>query len=453
MAALSTIGVGSAPNDGTGDTIRAAFGKVNANFSELASRFVSVSDHGAAGDGVTNDTVAIQAAIDSLGANGGTVYLPPGSYLISTINFPNDPKTVNFIGAGVKAVRLLMATAAGPAIRKAPTAGRITGAYIGGFTIVGNASSDKTNSLHIGMLLSGWNNSKFFNIGYKSAAVGSGGLGTFIDLAAHPYLSYQNTIENIDASIAYGPSAVIRLGNNGQGVNFNPNIVEIRDCWFYALTACDVLIDAANCTQVSIKNTIFEDCPGTTGVNMGQATYIQGCWFELLGSNITTNSSATTDGASSVVIQNYFSGAGTSFIDTITTKPLWIGNSGGGQTVTGQGVIVISAAGTAPAAPTLTGGAGTLTLSAATTPLAADFTGRVTYHLQYNYTPTGATMEKFTIAAVSGYTLESYVVGAVRGSSGEPRPWGMNGIAPDFWVNWANSDAHNLTVRATFRRV
>lgn len=39
---------------------------------------VSVKDFGAVGDGVTDDTAAIQAAIDSLGAAGGTVTIPNG---------------------------------------------------------------------------------------------------------------------------------------------------------------------------------------------------------------------------------------------------------------------------------------------------------------------------------------------------------------------------------------
>lgn len=45
---------------------------------------VNVFDFGAVGDGVTDDTAAIQAAIDSLPGTGGVVFFNPGTYLISS---------------------------------------------------------------------------------------------------------------------------------------------------------------------------------------------------------------------------------------------------------------------------------------------------------------------------------------------------------------------------------
>ena len=47
------------------------------------NRVVNVLDYGAVGDGVTNDTAAIQAAINAIPVNGGTVYFPAGKYIIS----------------------------------------------------------------------------------------------------------------------------------------------------------------------------------------------------------------------------------------------------------------------------------------------------------------------------------------------------------------------------------
>src|SRR5437868_7588468 len=49
----------------------------------LEERFADVAnikDFGATGDGRTNDTDAIRAAYDSLGANGGTIVFPAGTY-------------------------------------------------------------------------------------------------------------------------------------------------------------------------------------------------------------------------------------------------------------------------------------------------------------------------------------------------------------------------------------
>lgn len=52
-------------------------------YSMIVGSAANVKDFGATGDGVTDDTLAVQAAIDSLGDNKGTVYFPPGEYRIS----------------------------------------------------------------------------------------------------------------------------------------------------------------------------------------------------------------------------------------------------------------------------------------------------------------------------------------------------------------------------------
>src|SRR5262245_35660575 len=60
----------------------------------------TVKDFGARGNGATDDTAAIQAAVNSLGG-GGTVYFPRGSYKVTqTISTPANSTTINFYASG-----------------------------------------------------------------------------------------------------------------------------------------------------------------------------------------------------------------------------------------------------------------------------------------------------------------------------------------------------------------
>ncbi len=65
---------------------------------------VSVKDYGAVGDGVVNDTAAIQAAINSL-STGGSVFFPAGTYKI-TAALNVAANNISVIGAGRKATTI-----------------------------------------------------------------------------------------------------------------------------------------------------------------------------------------------------------------------------------------------------------------------------------------------------------------------------------------------------------
>ncbi len=66
---------------------------------------------GAVGDGSADDTAAIQAAIDSLGANGGLVFLPAGAYKV-TGELLVSTNRVHIVGAGIWATRIIFAPTA-----------------------------------------------------------------------------------------------------------------------------------------------------------------------------------------------------------------------------------------------------------------------------------------------------------------------------------------------------
>ncbi len=72
------------------DFLQAGSGAVVQTVQTKLRKTVDVKDFGATGDGVTDDTVAVQNAIDSLAATGGVVHFPPGEYRIARNIGVND---------------------------------------------------------------------------------------------------------------------------------------------------------------------------------------------------------------------------------------------------------------------------------------------------------------------------------------------------------------------------
>ena len=102
-----TIDIGTAPNDGTGDTLRDVGDLVNDNFNELYTSLPIdvVRDYGADPTGSTDSTTAVQnalnAADDDPDGRPCDVIFPYGTYQItSTLTWPLK---VNLIGRGTNA--------------------------------------------------------------------------------------------------------------------------------------------------------------------------------------------------------------------------------------------------------------------------------------------------------------------------------------------------------------
>src|SRR6516162_3843699 len=81
---IATIALDSASVTATNSTISRT----------LANRFadvVNVKDSGATGNGVTDDTAAIQTAINGANSNSTySVYFPPGIYLVGNLTLPSN---------------------------------------------------------------------------------------------------------------------------------------------------------------------------------------------------------------------------------------------------------------------------------------------------------------------------------------------------------------------------
>ncbi|MBD2861561.1 glycosyl hydrolase family 28-related protein [Paenibacillus oceani] len=107
LAAGGLLGVQAAPPLPRHTVTGAVYGETDGDCCPV----VNAKCFGAKGDGATDDTDAIQAAIDSVAAaHGGEVYIPGGTYLISDTLI--IPSYVYVIGAGRGATRIVMAAGA-----------------------------------------------------------------------------------------------------------------------------------------------------------------------------------------------------------------------------------------------------------------------------------------------------------------------------------------------------
>ena len=87
----------SAVND-SGNFLQSGAGAISRTVTSKLGDIVSVKDFGATGDGSTDDTAAIQAAIDSL-TLGGMVFFPIGIYVVSS-TITVDTSLIQLVGTG-----------------------------------------------------------------------------------------------------------------------------------------------------------------------------------------------------------------------------------------------------------------------------------------------------------------------------------------------------------------
>ena len=143
--AKQTINVGSTANDGTGDKLRDAFVKVNANFTELYSDDAGDVNSVNAGTGISvNQTTGAVTVTNS--APDQTVTLTEGQNVTITGTYPNFTIASNDVVGAVTSVN------AGTGVSVDQTTGVVTVTNSGTLDIITDNGATTTNSLTVGGL-------------------------------------------------------------------------------------------------------------------------------------------------------------------------------------------------------------------------------------------------------------------------------------------------------------
>ena len=215
-----------------------------------ATLYANVMAFGAVGNGIADDTTAIQNAIDSLSA-GGIVFLPEGTYNFTGLNLPNY---VSLIGAGSNSsiLQFTPATGDGIVIHKGNT---ITDLQIyspnhsTGWAIIGPAYPDYVSDFVIDRFsISAFKNgiSILYGLQVKLGFGRMGGLG------------------------------IATTGATGIKLGLNPSqVVNVSQFDGTYLNGYETGINATT-TITSLKNVTIEDS-STAIVNQGRM-FVTGCW-------------------------------------------------------------------------------------------------------------------------------------------------------------------------------
>lgn len=198
MAFYQTIGVGTAANDGTGDTIRAAFQKVNSN-----SALFAPIQHPGYPSGVYFPSLAVPDATGSAVAAGTARFTPWLCEASGTINALAVRPTTGGSSNIQLAVYASASTAAG---------WRPTGSQIGATGNIANASTSPISGSLTAAVTAG--NLYFFGMNCNDSTMVCTAPST--SLTTVPYLMGSSTLANIAATVpAQGLSLTLTFGTWG----------------------------------------------------------------------------------------------------------------------------------------------------------------------------------------------------------------------------------------------
>lgn len=325
-------------------------GSIQRTLLEKATEFVSVMDFGATGNGTTDDTAAINNAIASLPSAGGTVFLPAGSYKITSPILIN--KVCRFYGASMNSTIILTGTASGNAITLSVGGSRLEDFTITKFTGVTRSGNG------IAVTGSAVNHLSHITVEYQYNGIYNTGAGNdFSECFCQLNLNHgfvftgttaaQNEIgvrfcqSNGNAANAFhliGPGTGLRFtvvtaaGNGGGGiVAVNPGSNPVNDVWitaseFSGNVGVNIDYTANTGSTDLIVADSFIEASGSYNINLATSgTSVIGATIS--GGTITGALIGIITGGSDIVVSNvYFSGNSTAAIVHNATRASYIGN-------------------------------------------------------------------------------------------------------------------------------
>jgi hypothetical protein len=244
--ALEVVDVGTTPNDGTGDDLRSAMGKINQNFASLDARIenVSILDFGGSPE-IADNSTALNDAVDYCIANGMRRIYFPGVERYNFTQAPN-PFTVGIFleGDGPRAFLCRNYT---PAATTSPFL-IWTGEY---------ADTDGSDNKNGGMR----------NIGVLAGSGTSSGTAITVEddgdsLVQRPgWVRFENIVISGDGTFAFG----MRIDGKDQVTPGSQGIRNTALEWVYFL----------QCTECSLQITGAAGCVGNKIVGGGSSIAVQ----------------------------------------------------------------------------------------------------------------------------------------------------------------------------------
>jgi hypothetical protein len=279
-------------------------------YSMIEGQYVNVLDFGATGDGVTNDTTAIQAAATAL-TQGQSLYFPAGQYVIGQIIF-NGKSNIGVSAYGARFT--LSGNSAGFVVK-----GICANIFVAGGTITGDGVNRDANTANaqIGWLFGNEAGAYVQNVFVQDVIVDSANMG--FKFAAGTGVG-SGTTNNVKISRCQAKNIVGLVGGIGYGFQFSqaPNSI-VSDCqaincgrhgiYFaegrdYVATNCivrdhrstvytaayRVAFSISRSRNVAVSNCVFDNCydgtieidvdtQGTAPDNVSIGTAITNCTF------------------------------------------------------------------------------------------------------------------------------------------------------------------------------